>query len=197
MRTMPMKTAENDGTEEEVATEADMPTLSAPLRKLANTRGELPPILGSRTRQTAQHNDETLVTRTTAVHPLSKKKRKLERELQKQIIKSYEAEQKKRIKNKLKNKKRKIRSKMNMKTPNKDEPEVPDKYGDRRDQLISEQKPGVSFPHDSCSSKDLTPELEAIALTQYTFCILYSSDAADDLPCLDLGVLHITKITIQ
>ena len=55
-----------------------------------------------------------------------------------------------------------------MKTPNKDEPEVPDKYGDRRDQLISEQKPGVSFPHDSCTSKDLTPELEAIALTQYT-----------------------------
>jgi hypothetical protein len=26
----------------------------------------------------------------------------------------------------------------------------------------------VSFPHDSCSSKDLTPELEAIALTQYS-----------------------------
>jgi hypothetical protein len=25
----------------------------------------------------------------------------------------------------------------------------------------------VPFPHDSCSSKDLTPELEAIALTQY------------------------------
>ena len=26
----------------------------------------------------------------------------------------------------------------------------------------------MSFPHDSCTSKDLTPELEAIALTQYT-----------------------------
>jgi hypothetical protein len=26
----------------------------------------------------------------------------------------------------------------------------------------------VSFPHDSCSSKDLTPELETIALTQYS-----------------------------
>ncbi len=25
----------------------------------------------------------------------------------------------------------------------------------------------MSFPHDSCSSKDITPELEAIALTQY------------------------------
>ncbi len=94
---------ENDGTEEEVATEADMPTLSAPLRKLANTRGELPPILESRTRQTAQDNDETLVTRTTAAHPLSKKKRKLEKELQKQIIKRYEEEQKQRLRNKLKN----------------------------------------------------------------------------------------------
>ena len=43
-----------------------------------------------------------------------------------------------------------------------------DEYGDLHDQLKSEQKPGVSFPHNSCSSKNLTPELEAIALTQYT-----------------------------
>jgi hypothetical protein len=40
-------------------------------------------------------------------------------------------------------------------------------YGDLRDQLRSEHKPGVSFPNDSCSSKDLTPDLESIALTQY------------------------------
>jgi hypothetical protein len=40
-------------------------------------------------------------------------------------------------------------------------------FGDLGDQLRSEQKQGVSFPHNSCSSKDLTPDLEAIALTQY------------------------------
>jgi hypothetical protein len=44
----------------------------------------------------------------------------------------------------------------------------PDVYGDRWDQLKPEQKPGVSFPHDSCSLKNLTPEFEATALTQYT-----------------------------
>ena len=43
-----------------------------------------------------------------------------------------------------------------------------DECGDLRDQLKSEQKPGVSFPHDSCSSKNLTPELKAVALTQCT-----------------------------
>jgi hypothetical protein len=42
-----------------------------------------------------------------------------------------------------------------------------DGFGDLRYQLRSEHKLGVSFPHDSCSSKDLTSELEATALTQY------------------------------
>jgi hypothetical protein len=36
-----------------------------------------------------------------------------------------------------------------------------------RNKLAAQQKPGVSFPHDSCSSKQLAPEFEAIALTQY------------------------------
>ena len=81
--------------EEEEAAEAETPIISAPLRKLADTRGKLPTILESRTRQTAQSNGETLVTGTTKAQPLSKKKRKLERELQKQIIKRYEEEQKK------------------------------------------------------------------------------------------------------
>jgi hypothetical protein len=43
----------------------------------------------------------------------------------------------------------------------------PDEFGDLRDQLRSEQKPGTIFPDDKCSSKGLTPDLEAIALTQY------------------------------
>uniref|UniRef100_UPI002596A4F3 hypothetical protein n=1 Tax=uncultured Marinobacter sp. TaxID=187379 RepID=UPI002596A4F3 len=45
--------------------------------------------------------------------------------------------------------------------------ETTDEYGDLRDQLLSEQKPGVSFPHDSCLSTGLTSDLEATALTQY------------------------------
>jgi hypothetical protein len=49
-----------------------------------------------------------------------------------------------------------------------DDQEASDAFGDLRDQLRSEQKPGVCFPHDSCSSKDLAPDLEAVALTQYT-----------------------------
>jgi hypothetical protein len=67
-------------------------------------------------------------------------------------------------------KKRRLQIKENAQTREaiRDEPEDPDRYGDSRDQLRLEQKPGVSFPHDSCSSKNITPELEAIALTQYT-----------------------------
>jgi hypothetical protein len=166
----------NDGNEEQEQAEAEEPTIiSASLKKLADTDGELPPILNSRTRQQAQNNSETLVTGTTeeegkTAQPLSKKKRKLERELQKQMLKRAEEEKNKRLKNKMKNEKRRLKIKENKKARKaiRDEPEESDEYGDLRDQLKSEQKPGVSFPHDSCSSKDLTPELEAIALTQYT-----------------------------
>jgi hypothetical protein len=101
---------------------------------------------------------------------LSKKKRKLKRELQKQMLKRAEGEKNKRLKNKMKNEKGRLKIKKNKKARKaiRDEPEESNEYGDLRDQLKSEQKPGVSFPLDSCSSKDLTPELEATALTQYT-----------------------------
>jgi hypothetical protein len=39
--------------------------------------------------------------------------------------------------------------------------------GDLHDQLRSIQKPGVSFPFDSHSSKEIPPDLEAFAMTQY------------------------------
>jgi hypothetical protein len=162
---------DNGGTDEETEAE-ESPVISAPLKKLADTLGALPQILESRTRH---GNSETLVTGANTeewkqVQPLTKKNRKLERELQKQILKRYEEESKKRLRNKLKNEKRRMKIKENAKahTAIRDEPEESDIYGDRRDQLKLEQKPGVSFPHDSCSSKDLTPELEATALTQYT-----------------------------
>jgi hypothetical protein len=164
-------TDDDGGTDEETEAE-ESPVISAPLKKLADTLGALPQILESRTRH---GNSETLVTGTTTeewkqVQPLTKKNRKLERELQKQILKRYEEESKKRLRNKLKNEKRRTKAKTNTQARAviRDEPESSDVYGDRRDQLKSEQKPGVSFPHDSCSSKKLTPELEAIALTQYT-----------------------------
>ncbi len=92
---------------------------------------------------------------------MTKKERKLRRELKKKILKRDEEENKKKLRNKLKNEKRRVRFKKNNTTE-------PVGFVDLRDQLRSEQKPGVSFPNDSCSTKDLTPELEAIALTQYT-----------------------------
>jgi hypothetical protein len=39
--------------------------------------------------------------------------------------------------------------------------------GDLRDRLRSKQKPGVSFPCDFYSSKELSPDLEASAMMQY------------------------------
>jgi hypothetical protein len=164
---------DDDDNEVEEETEDVTPVMTAPLKKLTDTLGALPTILESRTRQNTPNISETLVTRTSTLKqdgPLSKKYRKLERELEKQVVKKYEKKMKKRLKNKMKNEKRRLKIKKKMKTYKtiRDEPEESDKYGDRRDQLKSEQKPGVSFPHDSCSSKDLTPEFEATALTQYT-----------------------------
>jgi hypothetical protein len=156
----------NSDDDEEEEEEVVTPVVPGPLKKLVDTLGALPTVLGSRTRQEAKNNSETLVTGTTEKKdkkPKGKKRRKLERELQKQMLKRYEEEKKKRLRNKRKNEKRRMKGKAI-----RDELVKLDEYGDRRDQLKSEQKPGVSFPRDSCSSKNLTPELEAIALTQYT-----------------------------
>jgi hypothetical protein len=163
-----------EGEEEEEEADAEAPVISSSLKKLTDTLGALPPILESRTRQQAQTNGETLVVRTNeqewkTVPTVSKKQRKLVQDLKKQMHKRDEEDEKKRLRNKLKNEKRRLRIKENNKASRaaRDKPEETDEYGDRRDQLKREQKPGVSFPQDSCSSKDLTPELEAIALTQY------------------------------
>ena len=153
----------NSDDEEEEEEEDEIPVIPGPLKKLVDTLGELPTIIGSRTRQQAMNNSETLVTGTVEKKLISKKNRKLKRELQKKMLKRYEEKTKKRLRNKAKNKRRRMKRKAI-----RDEPEKLHEYGDRRDQLKSEQKPGVSFPQDSCSSKNLTPELEAIALTQYT-----------------------------
>jgi Reverse transcriptase (RNA-dependent DNA polymerase) len=152
--------------------EQRQPNLPAALKKLADYTGALPQIMGTRTRQ---HNSETLVTAKEVVteeewnKPLSKKQRKLERDLKKRMLKRDIEEAKRKLRNKLKNEKKRKGKKNEMASKTKgiltqDEPE---EFLDLRDQLKAEQKPGVLFPHDSCSSKDLTPDLEAIALTQY------------------------------
>jgi hypothetical protein len=157
-----VETSEN-GADTDTDIDEDKAPVPASLKKLADDTGALPPIIESRTRQKIPPStSETLVITEeewTTVQPATKKQRKAKRELQKQMLKRDAEENKRRIRNKLKNKKRK-----NKRASKK----IEDEYGSRRDQLRSEQKPGVSFPHDSCSSKDLTPELEAIALTQYS-----------------------------
>jgi hypothetical protein len=98
--------------------------------------------------------------------PVTKRQQKLRRELEKKILKRDEEANKKKLRNKLKNERKQIRLEESKKAVTETRNE-PDEIGDLRDQLRNEQKPGVSFPHDSCSSRNLTPEFEATVLTQY------------------------------
>jgi hypothetical protein len=74
------------------------------------------------------------------------------------VLQRDEETKKRKLKNKLKNEKRRKKMK--------------ESKNDEKNKIAHfevedlRQKPGVSFPHDSCSTKNLTPELEAIALTQ-------------------------------
>ena len=105
---------------------------------------------------------------------VSKKQRRLRDELLTQLLKKREEENKKKLRNKLKNDRRKLRDKLK---PTEDDgiplpiPIVEtvdvEHETDLRDKLRSAQKPGVSFPHDSSVNTGLTPDLEAIALTQF------------------------------
>ncbi len=157
--------APENGIDNNNGNNTETPTITASLKKLTDWNGQLPPIIESRTRQQTPNTGATLATETTTdlttFKPVTKKERKLRRELKKKILKRDEEENKKKLRNKLKNEKRRVRFKKNNTTE-------PVGFVDLRDQLRSEQKLGVSFPDDSCSTKDLTPELEAIALTQYT-----------------------------
>jgi hypothetical protein len=85
------------------------------------------------------------------------------------MLKRDEEEKRNRLRNKSKNEKRrlKIKEKRKIRNEARDEPEELNEFGDLRDRLRAAQKPGVSFPNDSCSSKDLTPDFEATALTQH------------------------------
>jgi hypothetical protein len=71
-----------------------------------------------------------------------------------------------------------------------------DQYGDLRDKLRSQQRQGGSFPDDSCSTKDLTSELEAIALTQYTLQRGLKEFGQDGVSALgkEMEQLHVRKV---
>jgi hypothetical protein len=155
--------------------EDDVIAVPTQLKKLTDATGALPPILESRTRQQAQDTGESFAIVKTVTN-VTKKQRKFRKELELRLLKKYEEETKKKLRNKLRNEKKKTRLKDKKCTLASPLPirvgtikrEDSDEFGDLRDQLRSEQKPGVLFPHDSCLATDLTPGLEAIALTQYT-----------------------------
>jgi hypothetical protein len=67
-----------------------------------------------------------------------------------------------------------------------------------RDHLKSQQKPGTVFPHDSCSQKELVPELEAIALTQFNLKKGLQEFGEDGITALgkEMGQLHTRKVGV-
>ena len=59
-----------------------------------------------------------------------------------------------------------------------------------------EVKKAVFLDRDGCISPDnfgIRPDPEKYHLYLYTICLLYTSDAADDLLCVDLGGSRIIK----
>jgi hypothetical protein len=157
---------------EEIANK-DVPTS---LKKLSDDTGALRPIIQSRTRQQEKETGESLMMGAEAIKTV-KKKRKFRKELQIRPLKTEEEENKKKLRNKLRNENKQIRIKKEkgippdsaapplMETGNEDN--KLNGIGDLRDRLRSRQKPGVSFPCDSYSTKELPPDLEAFAMTQY------------------------------
>ncbi len=202
------------------------PIISAKVRKLADYNGVIPPTMQSRTRQQAQETGESLVTGTNAedcdiktqrkLKNENKKQRQHKKKLEAQLLKRAIQENKKKISNKLKKEKRRIKLKTKKAEANPllpqvktidetgDGPEDPedgkdsDEFGDLRDQLQASQKPGVIFPHDNdtCSSKTLAPELEAIALTQYTLKRGLKEFGVSGIEALgkEVGQLHTRKV---
>ena len=84
-----------------------------------------------------------------------------------QLLKKRTEELKRKLKNKIQNEKRKSKAKIRkQKEPEASGDPAPDEFGDLRDLLKAGQKPGAIFPKDTCSTKGLTSDLEATALTQ-------------------------------
>jgi hypothetical protein len=72
----------------------------------------------------------------------------------------------------------------------------PDEVRDLRQDLQALQNPGVRFPHDSCSSKGITNELEGFALTQYNLKRGLKEFGEDGVVAVgkEMGQLHTRKV---
>ena len=183
------------------------------LQKLNDAAGDMPPTIHSRTRQQAHGMGECLVMKMT----ISKKQRRFRRKLEAQLLKRSETETKKKLRNKQKNLRRKLRLQLRQKedeahphasghytipTDGSDASSVshdPHEHittEDLRHQLQAQRKPGVSFPQDSCSSKNLTNELEAFALTQYSLKRGLKEFGSDGIVALgkEMEQLHTRKV---
>jgi hypothetical protein len=183
---IPEESEECDDNEESVIIPA--------LKKLTDTAGALPPVMQSRTRQEANETGENLFIEVTN-KSITKKQRKFRKKLAMQLLKRTEEEIRKKLRNKKQNEKRKLKLK-NKKNEDLKDKEEPEEFGDLRDQLRSAQKPGVIFPNDTCSPKGLTPDLEAIALTQYTLKRGLKEFGKDGLVALgkEMEQLHTRKV---
>jgi hypothetical protein len=178
------------------------------LKKLADYNGTIPPTIGSRTRRQAQETGESLLT----TMPVTKKQRRQRKDLLARLLKQHEADNTKKLRNKRKNEKRRIKLKTRAENPEvvvttvndpeKEEvvsttnKETENEFGDIRDNLRYKQKPGVYFPQDSSVSTDLTPDLEATAMTQYTLKKGLKEFGNDGIVALgkEMGQLHTRKV---
>jgi hypothetical protein len=190
-------TEAEDDEQETVADARQAVAIPKKLKNLTNETGALYPVIESRTRQQAQAHGESLITTKTVA---TKKQRRLDKILLAQLLKKHEEENKTKLRNKLKNDRRKSRLQDRRKDSTIREKladdEIFNEFGDLRDQLLSKQKPGVSFPHDSCLPTDLTPDLEAIALTQYNLKQGLKEFGNDGLVALgkEMAQLHDRKV---
>jgi hypothetical protein len=125
------------------------------------------------------------------------------------MLKKHESDNTKKLRNRRKNEKRKDKLKTQAESPETvvttvEEEEVVattsaasmNEFGDMRDDLRLQQKPGVCFPQDSSVSTKLTPDLEATALTQYTLKRGLKEFGADGIAALgkEMGQLHTRKV---
>jgi hypothetical protein len=86
--------------------------------------------------------------------------------------------------------------KKKMTSPQREKSEYPFEHGDLRDQLRSDHNLGMSSHHDICSHKGITPDLEAIALTQYNLKRGLKEFGNDGIVALEkeMEQLHTSKV---
>ena len=189
----------NDDEENDEDDELDDETVVTPaLKNLTDYYGTLPPVIKSRTRSQANATAEHLLIGVSEkATEISKKQRKFRKKLEMQLLKKRTEELKKKLKNKIQNEKRKSKAKIRkQKEPEASGEPEPDEFGDLRDELKAGQRPGVIFPKDTCSTKGLTSDLEATALTQFTLKRGLKEFGKEGVEALskEIAQLHIRKV---